>query len=54
MAAHPVGGGPSRPDDLKDGHLPSGPADGRDVHAAVPSRPSQKTDGWDYKEHCYG
>ena len=49
MAAHPVDGGPPRPDALKDGL-----ADGQDVHAAVPSRPSQKTDGRDYKEHCYG
>jgi len=49
MAVHPVDGGPSRPDALKDGPVPSGPADGRDP--AVPSRPSQKTDGPDYKEH---
>jgi len=49
MAVHPVDGGPSRPDALKDGPVPSGPADGRDP--AVPSRPSQKTDRRDYKEH---
>jgi len=49
MAVHPVDGGPSRLDALKDGPVPSGPADGRDP--AVPSRPSQKTDGRDYKEH---
>jgi len=40
-----VEAGPSRPDALKDR-----PADGRDA-AGVPSRPSQKTDGRDYKEH---
>jgi len=30
MAVHPVDGGSSRPDALKDGPVPSGPADGRD------------------------
>jgi len=50
MAVHPVDGGPSRPDALKGRPVPSGPADGRDPD--VPSRPSQKTDGRDYKEHC--
>jgi len=61
VAAHPVGGGPSRPDVLKDGPVPSRRSQGRTRPVRtrgqtgccrpVPSQP--KTNGQDYKGHWH-